>query len=212
MNYMTSAEIRRMFKISSVTLMNWKNEGRIKFKKLSNRKFLYDADSIDSMSDVDKSNCNKKNVIYARVSNKSQKHDLENQIETIKNYMLNNGVKFDEIYSDIASGMNENRKQFNELLESIFKREISTVYITFKDRLSRFGFNYFKRIFAFFGTEIIILDEKEETNKTYQQELCEDLISIIHTYSMKIYRERKNKLKQIENILASSENDTDEKE
>lgn len=73
MNYMTSAEIRRMFKISSVTLMNWKNEGRIKFKKLSNRKFLYDADSIDSMSDVDKSNCNKKNVIYARVSGSSQK-------------------------------------------------------------------------------------------------------------------------------------------
>ena len=56
MNYMTSAEIRRMFKISSVTLMNWKNEGRIKFKKLSNRKFLYDADYIDSMSDVDKRN------------------------------------------------------------------------------------------------------------------------------------------------------------
>lgn len=58
--------------------------------------------------------------------------------------MLNNGIKPDNIYSDIASGMNENRKQFNQLLETIFKREVKTVYITFKDRLSRFGFNYFK--------------------------------------------------------------------
>lgn len=73
--------------------------------------------------------------------------------------MLNNGIKPDNIYSDIASGMNENRKQFNNLLEQIFKREINTVYITFKDRLSRFGFNYFKQIFNYFGTNIVILDE-----------------------------------------------------
>ena len=125
---------------------------------------------------------------------------------------MSKGIDISDVYKDIASGMNENRKEFNLLIDDVIKGNVKTVYITFKDRLSRFGFNYFKRIFAFFGTEIIILDEKEETNKTYQQELCEDLISIIHTYSMKIYRERKNKLKQIENILASSENDTDEKE
>ena len=117
--------------------------------------------------------------------------------------MLNNGIKPDNIYSDIASGMNENRKQFNNLLEQIFKREINTVYITFKDRLSRFGFNYFKQIFNYFGTNIVILDEQEETNKTYQQELMEDLLAIIHTYSMKLYTNRKKKLKEIEKIIKS---------
>ena len=115
--------------------------------------------------------------------------------------MLNNGIKVDDIYYDIASGMNENRKSFNELLEQIFKREIKNVYITFKDRLSRFGFNYFKSIFNYFGTNIIILDNQEETNKTYQQELTEDLIAIIHSYSMKLYVNRKKKLKEIEKIL-----------
>lgn len=201
MNYVTSKEIKQLFHISAVTLMNWKNTGKIQYKKLSDKKILYDIDSIDKSVDNETQKLNTKNVIYVRVSTSGQKEDLNNQIEVIKNYMLNNGIKPDNIYSDIASGMNENRKQFNNLLEQIFKREINTVYITFKDRLSRFGFNYFKQIFNYFGTNIVILDEQEETNKTYQQELMEDLLAIIHTYSMKLYTNRKKKLKEIEKII-----------
>ena len=203
MNYVTSKEIKQLFHISAVTLMNWKNTGKIQYKKLSDKKILYDIDSIDKSVDNETQKLNTKNVIYVRVSTSGQKKDLNNQIEVIKNYMLNNGIKPDNIYSDIASGMNENRKQFNNLLEQIFKREINTVYITFKDRLSRFGFNYFKQIFNYFGTNIVILDEQEETNKTYQQELIEDLLAIIHTYSMKLYTNRKKKLKEIEKIIKS---------
>ena len=203
MNYVTSKEIKQLFRISAVTLMNWKNTGKIQYKKLSDKKILYDIDSIDKSVDNETQKLNTKNVIYVRVSTSGQKEDLNNQIEVIKNYMLNNGIKPDNLYSDIASGMNENRKQFNNLLEQIFKREINTVYITFKDRLSRFGFNYFKQIFNYFGTNIVILDEQEETNKTYQQELMEDLLAIIHTYSMKLYTNRKKKLKEIEKIIKS---------
>lgn len=201
MNFVTAKEIKQLFHISAVTLMNWKNSGKIQYKKLSDKKILYDIDSINNFADDETKKLNTKNVIYARVSTSNQKDDLNNQIEVIKNYMLNNGIKPDNIYSDIASGMNENRKQFNQLLETIFKREVKTVYITFKDRLSRFGFNYFKQIFNYFGTNIVILDEQEETNKTYQQELMEDLLSIIHTYSMKLYTNRKKKLKEIEKII-----------
>lgn len=203
MNFVTAKEIKQLFHISAVTLMNWKNSGKIQYKKLSDKKILYDIDSINNFADDETKKLNTKNVIYARVSTSNQKDDLNNQIEVIKNYMLNNGIKPDNIYSDIASGMNENRKQFNQLLETIFKREVKTVYITFKDRLSRFGFNYFKQIFNYFGTNIVILDEQEETNKTYQQELMEDLLSIIHTYSMKLYTNRKKKLKEIEKIIKS---------
>ena len=200
MNYVTSKEIKQQLQISGVTLMQWKNSGKIQYKKLSDKKILYDLDSLNTTTE-NSNNLNTKNVIYARVSSSGQKDDLNNQIEIIKNYMLNNGIKVDGIYYDIASGMNENRKSFNELLEQIFKREIKNVYITFKDRLSRFGFNYFKSIFNYFGANIIILDNQEETNKTYQQELTEDLIAIIHSYSMKLYVNRKKKLKEIEKIL-----------
>ena len=200
MNYVTSKEIKQQLQISGVTLMQWKNSGKIQYKKLSDKKILYDLDSLNATTE-NSNNLNVKNVIYARVSSSGQKDDLNNQIEIVKNYMLNNGIKVDDIYYDIASGMNENRKSFKELLEQVFKREIKNVYITFKDRLSRFGFNYFKSIFNYFGTNIIILDNQEESNKTYQQELTEDLIAIIHSYSMKLYVNRKKKLKEIEKIL-----------
>ena len=180
------------------------NEGRIQYKRLSSKKILYD---IDSFSDDEQcsSSLNTKHIIYARVSTSGQKNDLCKQIEIIKKYVLSNGHKVDEIYSDIASGMNDSRKQFEKMLESIFRREVNTVYISFKDRLSRFDFNYFKTIFSFFGTQIVVFDDNEETNKTYQQELMEDLLAIIHSYSMKLYTHRKKKLKEIEKIIKSEE-------
>ena len=204
MNYVTSSEARRHLRISPATLMNWKNEGRIKYKRLTSHKILYDIDSVDSSADDKSSAFNNLNVIYARVSGSSQKHELDNQIEVIKNYMLSNGIKPDHIFRDIASGMNDERKQLSEMLELVFKRQVKCVYITYKDRLSRFGFNYFRKIFSFFNTEIVILDEMEETSKTFQQEMCEDLISIIHTYSMKIYNSRRRKFKEIEKILSET--------
>ena len=204
MNFVTAKEVKEKLHISGVTLMRWKNEGRIKSMTLSARKVLYDLDSI--IKDENKKE-NKLNVIYGRVSTPRQKNDLNNQIELIKQYMLSNGIGIDEIYSDIASGLNEKRIGFNHLLESVFKREIDTVYITFKDRLSRFGFDYFTTIFAYFGTKIVVLDQKEETNKTYQQELTEDLIAIIHSYSMKMYVNRRKKFKNIEKLLSETENE-----
>ena len=205
MNYVTAKEAKEKLHISGVTLMRWKNEGQIKCMKLTERKVLYDLDSI--ITEEKNPKTNKLNVIYGRVSTPRQKTDLNNQIELIKQYMLSRGIAVDEIYSDIASGLNEKRIGFNHLLESVFKREVDTVYITFKDRLSRFGFDYFTTIFAYFGTKIVILDQKEETNKTYQQELTEDLIAIIHSYSMKMYVNRRKKFKNIEKLLSDAESE-----
>ena len=210
MNYVTAKEAKAALHITPGTLLNWKRSGKLKYKKLSSHKILYDIDSIDSSADESSTAYNNLNVIYARVSGSGQKNDLDNQVETIKNYMLNNGIKADYIFKDIASGMNDDRGQLNEMLELVFKRRVKRVFITYKDRLTRFGFNYFRKIFSFFNAEIVILDELEETNKTFQQELCEDLIAIIHTYSMKIYNSRRRKLKEIEKIL-SDNSDLEEK-
>ena len=81
--------------------------------------------------------------------------------------MLSNGIKVDEIYSEIASGLNEDRQELNRLIQDIKENKISNIYVSFKDRLTRFGFNYFKNIFAMYNTNIIILDEQEETNKDF---------------------------------------------
>lgn len=198
MNYVTAKEAKNILKINATTLKSWKDKGILSYKKLSDKKILYDIDSVLNNSDMID---NRLNVIYARVSNTKQHNDLLNQIELVKSYCITNGIKISKVYQDIASGMNENRKDFNILINDVISGKIKNIYISFKDRLTRFGFDYFKNLFQKYNVNIIILDELEESNKTFQDELTEDLISIIHHFSMKLYSNRRKKLKEIEKIL-----------
>lgn len=200
MNYVTAKEAKNILKINATTLKSWKDKGILSYKKLSDKKILYDIDSVLKDSDMAD---NRLNVIYARVSNTKQHNDLLNQIELVKSYCITNGIKISKVYQDIASGMNENRKDFNILINDVISGKIKNIYISFKDRLTRFGFDYFKNLFQKYNVNIIILDEIEESNKTFQDELTEDLISIIHHFSMKLYSNRRKKLKEIEKILES---------
>ena len=204
MNYVSACEAKKLLHINGTTLKVWKDKGIIKYKKFTNKKYIYDVDSVNI--DSDESSKQRKHVIYARVSNTKQAQDLNTQIEMIKSYYISNGITIDAIYKEIASGMNENRKELNILIDEVISGNIDTVYISFKDRLARFGFDYFKNLFAKFNTEIKILDNFEESNKNFQKELTEDLISIIHHFSMKLYSNRRKKFKDIETILKSEEN------
>ena len=200
MNYVTAKEAKNILKINATTLKSWKDKGILSYKKLSDKKILYDIDSVLNNSDMAD---NRLNVIYARVSNTKQHNDLLNQIELVKSYCITNGIKISKVYQDISSGINENRKDFNILINDVISGKIKNIYISFKDRLTRFGFDYFKNLFQKYNVNIIILDELEESNKILQDELTEDLISIIHHFSMKLYSNRRKKLKEIEKILES---------
>lgn len=194
MNYKKSCEVCRILKITPMTLNRWVKSGKIKCEKINSRKFLYDIDSLISNKDE-----NKLNVIYSRVSTTKQKNDLKNQTDIIKKYMLSNGIIPDIVFEEIASGMNDDRKKLNELLDLIIDKKINTVYISYKDRLTRFGFNHYKNLFEKFNTKICIINASQEED--YQQELTQDLISIIHYFSMKIYSKRKFLLKNLKNQL-----------
>lgn len=201
MRYLRSGEICKELKITPMTLKRWKDQNKIQFKKLSSKKVLYDIDSIlDQNKDINNNNLN---VIYSRVSNSKQKDDLTRQTSIIKEYMLKNGIKPDLTFEDIASGMNENRKEFNNLLNLIFERKINTIFISYKDRLTRFGFDYFSNIFSKFGTKIEILNLTND--ESFQNELTNDLISIIYHFSMKLYSNRRQKFKDINKKLKEIE-------
>lgn len=200
MKFVEAKEAREYFHVTGPTLRNWVQWGRIRVKKISNRKFLYDIDSYNPESESVPTD-SRDVVVYARVSTTKQTNDLNEQIETVKKYCLCHGVTVDKVYKDIASGMNENRQGLNDLINQVIQNRVKTVYITFKDRLVRFGFEYMKNIFNKFNTEIIVLDDNEETSKTFQDELTEDLISIIHHFSMKMYASRRKKLNNFKKIL-----------
>ena len=200
MRLVSAKEAKEYFHITGPTLYQWKVKGKINAKQLSSKKILYDIDSFEDFQPKQK-----QNVIYARVSNTKQTDDLDRQVEIVKSYAISNGVKIDKVYKEIASGMNENRKELNLMLREIFAGNVDKVFISYKDRLTRFGFDYFKNIFSEFGVEIVVLDELEETNSDFQKELANDLISIIHQFSMKLYSNRRKKLKEIEKLIESKD-------
>ena len=139
----------------------------------------------------------KKIVIYCRVSSYEKKDDLSRQVERCKTYCLNKGLKIDKIYKEIASGMNDNRKQ----LLKMFDYNPNIIIIENKDRLTRFGFNYLKYFLNKKNTEIEILNPDNDDEK----DLMKDLISIITSFCCRLYGLRRGKnnskkiIKQIEN-------------
>lgn len=194
--WLTSKQFREKYNISPQYLYALKKNGKVKTKPfLGSQVLILDPESSDS----DKSVC-----IYARVSTSKQKADLENQIKFLRQYLVSKGLNPEYVYSDIASGMNEDRKGLNEMMSDIISGKISKVVISHKDRLTRFGFGYLKTIFSRYNTEIEIVNLEDE--KSFQDELSEDLITIIHHFSMKFYGKRKNKCSALErNAISLSE-------
>ena len=192
--FIKASQVMDELQISRGTLKLWKDKGLITYKKLSDKKYLYDINSVLKEGSVQE---NRLNVIYARVSTLKQVEDLNRQLCILKEYCLKQGVKIDKVFTDVGSGMNADRKEFNELLTLVFERKVKKIYISFKDRLTRFGFNYIKNICEYFDTEIEVLDDDEFRDHNNEKELTEDLIAIIHHYSMKVYNSKRKKFKQI---------------
>ena len=196
-NWYSSKKIRQILQISSQCLYEMRKTGRIESKKISDKKYLFKLPEQFTSSD------DAKIAIYARVSTSKQKKDLENQISYLRKYVVANGnkVENDKVFTDIASGMNESRRGLNSLITEIISGTVNKVVISNRDRLTRFGYGYLKSLFDRYNCEIIEVNLTED--KTFEQELIDDLIAIIHHFSMKFYGKRKNRLKKFEKDMRS---------
>jgi len=195
---MKAKDVLRVLNITRPTLSKYVKEGKIKVKSQINGHYDYDEQSVFELLN---DNQKRMNVMYARVSTKNQKKDLENQIETIKAFCNKNGIQIDKVYSDIASGISLDRKEFLELINDVINYKIENIFITYKDRLARISYKMLETFFNKFGVKIIVLNNIQD--KTFEQEFFEDLISLIHSFSMKMYsKRRKKKLELIEQDLS----------
>ena len=187
---MKAREVLKILKISRQTLGNYVKRGLIRVTVLKNGRYDYDSESVYSFLNRD---VVRKTVIYARVSTSKQKKDLENQIQLLKAYALMNGIQLGAIYSDIASGINfDKRKDFFIMLDEIISGKICAILIAYKDRISRVGFELFTHLFEQFGCKIIVLSEVG-CSKLDSAEIFEEIVSLLHCYSMKLYSARKRK-------------------
>lgn len=190
---MKSKEVLKILKITRPTLCKYVKQGKIRVIELPNGQYSYFEDDVYNMLGLPyERGC----AIYSRVSTQKQKIDLENQEQTLIDFCNKNGIKIIKSYKDIGSGINFDRKEFQNLLFDIINNKIKKVYITYKDRLSRISFDMFKNLFKEYNCEIIILNDIDDP-KTVEKEIFNEIISLIHCFSMKVYSNRRKKKLEI---------------
>ena len=183
-------EMAKRLNVSVKTLQRWDREGILVAKRTpTDRRYYTEDQYLEYIGSSTKSK--RKTIAYVRVSSANQKDDLRNQITFIRNYVNAKGEILDDVIEDIGSGLNYNRKHWNDLLlNQIPKGEIEKIYITYKDRFVRFGFDWFERFCNHYNCEIVVINNPDTSP---QKELVDDLISIIHVFSCRIYGLRKYK-------------------
>jgi len=186
-----TGEAAKKLGVSKMTVLRWIRAGRIKAYKIG-REHRIPEREIKRLLEGKTPN---KVVIYARVSSRDQKEDLERQVEYLQNYCSSKGYNVARTIGDISSGLNENRKGLKQLFKLVENGEITKVVITYKDRLTRFGFKYLEQYFNSHGVEIEVIFDEEE--KTPEKELVEDLLAIVTSFAGKLYGMRSHKKKRL---------------
>lgn len=192
---MRASEVKKLLKVSAVTLCKYVKNGTLSVTKLGNGRYEYEDASVYKFLGLKEKKIEKYNCIYCRCSNPSEKY-LNSQEERLLNFCTSKGIEISKIFKDIKSGMNFDRKDFNEMLSEIISGKIDTLVVENKDRLCRFGFELLEKLCSYYGTQILIANNL--TEKNFEEELTEDLLAIIHYFSMKSHSHRRklNRLKQ----------------
>ncbi|BFI74488.1 IS607 family transposase [Sulfurisphaera ohwakuensis] len=180
-------EVCQRLGISYATLREYVKKGYIKPVVLETGKWRFKEEDVERLIGIVKK---RKIVLYARISTNTQKDDLINQVK----YLEEQVKEYDQVITDVGSGLNMKRKGFLKLLRMILNNEVSKVVIAYPDRLVRFGFEILEEVCKAHNCEIVVLNKED---KTPEQELIEDLTSILASFSEKLYSMRSHKYEKV---------------
>jgi len=188
-------EVCQRLGISYSTLSRWVREGRIKAIRTAGGKFRVPESEVRRIAEGLPMSKEIKAVVYARVNSSDQKSDLERQIQYLTQYCSSKGYRVVDVLSDVASGLKTDRRGLLKLFNYVVNRQVDVVVITYRDRLTRFGFEYLEYFFNQYGVRIEVVFREEP--KDVYQELVEDLIEIITSFAEKLYGMRSHKKKRL---------------
>lgn len=177
------------------TLQNWDRKGIFPAHRTpTNKRYYTEQDYLKYINDHSDPKLKDKGKIvgYARVSTVNQKDDLKDQDKFIREFVNAKGIILDEMITEIGSGLNYQRKKWNKLLDEVMQGKIETIYITYQDRFIRFGYDWFEKLCNQNGTKIVVLNNQETSPN---KELVQDVLSILHAFSCRLYGLRKYKHK-----------------
>jgi putative resolvase len=166
------------------TLQRWDREGILKAERTPTGRRVYTKASLDAHLKRPAPQTARTAVAYCRVSSAGQKPDLKNQRRVLEDFCVARGVANVEYIEEVGGGLNLKRKKFVALMDRIEAREISHLVIAHKDRLVRFGFQWFERFCAEHGTDVLVLNNEQLSP---EQEMVQDLLTIVHCFSARLY-------------------------
>ena len=195
-----TAEIMKILNVSYSTINNYDKRGKLPISRTeTGRRIIHKEDLLNYLDSlgllIHDDESVKHDVIYVRVSSNEQKTkgDLDRQAMFLMEncHDLQNPV----ILKEVGSGLNDKRKKIQELIHMIENNEVNRVIVTYRDRLTRFGFHYLESMFKAHGVEIVAVKEKDR-EKSDQEELVEDMMALIASFSGKLYdmRSKKNEV------------------
>ena len=181
--------------IHYMTGYNWFKEGRIPnaYQESTGSIFVNESEQI-------KTPVEEKVFIYARVSNRERRKELDYQVKRCEDFCIAKGLSIDSVYKEIASGMNDDRRELWNMIEA----KPTVIVVENKDRLTRFGFNYLERLLNKLNCKILVINKDKED----EQDLIKDLVSIITSFCCRIYglRRGRNKTVKIKAIINDQNN------
>ncbi len=191
------SEVARMLNVSTVAVRKWIKSGKLRAKRIGK---LWMISESELKRFLGEKSSEIRAVIYARVSSHKQEKDgnLDRQIERLRNYCSARGYKVVDVITDVTSGLKENRSGLQKLFDMVERHQIDVVVVEFRDRLTRFGFDYLKRYFESHSVRVEIV---EETEKGYMEELIEDFVTIVISFAGRIYGKRSQKFKKIKKVV-----------
>jgi len=180
-------EVCQRLGISYATLREYVKKGYIQPVVLQSEKWRFREEDVERLMGIVRKT---KVVLYARVSSNTQKDELVNQVK----YLEENVREYDQVITDVGSGLNVRRKGFLKLLRMILNNEVSKVVIAYPGRLVRFGFEIVEEVCKAHDCELAVLNREDETP---ERELIEDLISILVSFSEKLQGMRSHKYEKV---------------
>lgn len=195
------SEAAEYLNVSIDTLRKWDKYNKLKPLETAGGHRRYDTDTLDDFIGKKKKNLEETHIIcatYARVSSneQNQKGDLDRQSQRLSEYCAKKGLLVTYIIKDVGSGLNDNRSGFNKLTELIMQKKVNKLVVEHKDRLTRFQFNFIKKMFESYGCEVVVINDIDVSS---EEELATDIISLMASFSGKFYgrrsaeRRKKNK-------------------
>ena len=185
MDTMNVAEAAKYVARSVKTLQRLDREGALVASRTDTNRRYYRRAQLDAwLHRTPEDPASRTTVVYCRVSSASQKPDLKNQRSALEDFCVARGIPNPEFIEEVGGGMNFGRKRFLQLVDRVCLREVGTLIVAHRDRLTRFGFELLEHLCEAHGCSLLVLNSEKLSP---EREMVEDLMTIVHCFSSRLY-------------------------